>query len=239
MRAAAAEHPEAGRIELWFADEARVGQKGRVTHTWYARGLRPRGLREHRFASAHLFGAVCPERDTGIALVLPEVSTAAMGLFLAELGRTLPIGTHAVLVLDRAGWHISADLQVPDNVTLIHLPPYSPELNPVENVWLYLRERWLSHRVLAGGYEAVVNAACAAWNALRAEPGRLGSLTSYPWLPGPCRLCEAGISRPRRSIGDARHPRPWDHPRHPPPVIPPAIGAACPSLTRARPIPIP
>jgi hypothetical protein len=157
MRAAAAEHPEAGRIELWFADEARVGQKGRVTHTWYARGLRPRGLREHRFASAHLFGAVCPERDTGIALVLPEVSTAAMG--------------------------ISADLQVPDNVTLIYLPPYSPELNPVENVWLYLRERWLSHRVLAGGYEAVVNAACAAWNALRAEPGRLGSLASYPWLP--------------------------------------------------------
>jgi hypothetical protein len=145
--------------------------------------LRPRGLREHRFASAHLFGAVCPERDAGVALVLPEVSTAAMGLFLAELGRTLPIGTHAVLVLDRAGWHISADLQVPDNVTLIHLPPYRPELNPVENVWLYLRERWLSHRVLAGGYEAVVNAACAAWNALRAEPGRLGSLTSYPWLP--------------------------------------------------------
>ncbi len=174
IEAVAAEHPEAERAELWFADEARVGQKGRTTHVWYQKGVRPRGVREHRFASAHLFGAVCPERDTGVALVLPEVSTAAMDLFLAELGRTLPIGTHAVLVLDRAGWHISADLQVPDNVTLIHLPPYSPELNPVENVWLYLRERWLSHRVLAGGYEAVVNAACAAWNALRAEPGRLG-----------------------------------------------------------------
>lgn len=63
------------------------------------------------------------------------------------------------------------------------LPPYSPDLNPVERVWLYLRERWLSHRVLAGGYEAVLDAACAAWNALLAEPGRLRSLTSYPWLP--------------------------------------------------------
>jgi putative transposase len=140
-------------------------------------------VREQRFASAHLFGAVCPERDAGVALVLPEVSTTAMGLFLAELSRALPAGPHAVLVLDRAGWHISADLQVPDKLTLVHLPPYSPELNPVENVWLYLRERWLSHRVLAGGYEAVVDAACRAWNALLAEPGRLRSLTSHPWLP--------------------------------------------------------
>jgi DDE superfamily endonuclease len=178
----AVRHPEANRIELWFEDEARVGQKGRITHVWYEKGERPRGVREQRFASAHLFGAVCPERDAEVALVLPEVSTAAMGVFLAELSCALPVGAHAVLVLDRAGWHVSADLQVPDNLTLIHLPPYSPELNPVENVWLYLRERWLSHRVLAGGYEAVVNAACAAWNALRAEPGRLRSLTNYPWL---------------------------------------------------------
>jgi hypothetical protein len=83
-----------------------------------------------------------------------------MGVFLAELSGTLPVGTHAVLVLDRAGWHVSADLVLPSNLTLVHLPPYSPELNPVENVWLYLRERWLGHRVLAGGYEAVVEAAC-------------------------------------------------------------------------------
>ena len=144
--------------------------------------MRPRGVREQRFASAHLFGAVCPERDAGVALVLPEVSTAAMGVFLAELSGTLPAGTHAVLVLDRAGWHVGADLVLPSNLTLVHLPSYSPELNPVESVWLYLRERWLSHRVLAGGYEAVVDAACRAWNALCAEPGRLRSLTGYPWL---------------------------------------------------------
>jgi hypothetical protein len=183
----AARHPEAGRVELWFVDEARVGQKGRVTHVWYQRGQRPRGLREHRFASAHLFGAACPERGAGVALVLPEVSTAAMSLFLAELAAAVPAGTHALLVLDRAGWHVSPDLAVPANLTLVHLPSYSPELNPVENVWLYLRERWLSHRVLAGGYEAVVDAACAAWNALRAEPGRLRSLTSHSWLPQPVR----------------------------------------------------
>ena len=85
-----------------------------------------------------LFGAVCPERGTGVALALPEVSTVAMNLFLAELALAGPSGTHAVVVLDRAGWHVSADLAVPPNLTLVHLPPYSPELNPVEKVWRYL-----------------------------------------------------------------------------------------------------
>jgi hypothetical protein len=164
-------------------DEARVGQKGRLTHVWYQKGVRPRGPRQQGFASAYLFGAVCPEREAGVALVLPEVSTAAMGVFLAELARAVPAGTHATLVLDGAGWHVSDNLTVPPNLTLIHPPPYSPELNPVERVWEYLRDRWLSHRVLAAGYEAVVDAACAAWNALLAEPGRLRSLTNFPWLP--------------------------------------------------------
>jgi hypothetical protein len=101
------------------------------------------------------------------------------------LARALPARTHAVLVLDRAGWHVSAALEVPPNLTLVHLPSYSPELNPVEKVWQHLRDRWLSHRVLAGGHAAVLDAACQAWNAVRAEPGRLRSLTSYPWLPTP------------------------------------------------------
>ena len=164
-------------------DEARVGQKGRLTHVWYQKGVRPRGPRQQGFASAHLFGAVCPEREAGVALALPEVSTAATGVFLAELARAVPARTHAALVLDGAGRHVSDDLTVPPNLTLIHPPPYSPELNPVERVWEYLRDRWLSHRVLAGGDEAVVDAACAAWNALLAEPGRLRSLTNFPWLP--------------------------------------------------------
>ena len=121
-------HPEAARVELWFMDEARVGQKGGLTHVWYARGVRPRGVRQQGFASAYLFGAVCPERDAGVALVLPEVSTAAMDVFLAELARAVPAGSHATLVLDGAGWHVSGRLSVPANLTLIHPPPSSPEL---------------------------------------------------------------------------------------------------------------
>jgi len=154
-----------------------------VTHVWHAKGERPRSRLQQERASVHPFGAVCPERDVGIALALPAVSTTAMSLFLAELGRALPPSTHAALVLDRAGWHLSHDLVVPANLTLLPLPPYSPELNPVERIWQHLRDRWLSHRVLAGGYAAVIEAACAAWNALRAETGRIRSLTSFPWLP--------------------------------------------------------
>ena len=93
------------RVELWFMDEARVGQKGRLTHVGYQKGIRPRGVRQQGFSSAHLFGAVCPERGEGVALVLPEVSTAAMGVFLAELARAVPAGTHAAPVLDGAGRH--------------------------------------------------------------------------------------------------------------------------------------
>jgi hypothetical protein len=182
MTEAAAAHPEAERVELWFADEARVGQKGQVTHVWYERGVRPRAVRDLGFASAYLFAAVCPERDAGVALVLPEASAAAMELMLAELAGSLPAGTHAVVVLDRAGYHVARDLKVPPNLTLVHLPPYAPELNPVERVWEYLRERHLSHRLFRD-VAAVVDAGCAAWNRLLAKPGRLRSLTAFPWLP--------------------------------------------------------
>ncbi len=83
-----------------------------------------------------------------------------MDLFLARFSDTLPAGVHAVLLLDQAGWHGQAALQVPANITLLPLPPYSPELNPVERVWLYLRERFLSFR-LYQGEQAIVDALCA------------------------------------------------------------------------------
>ena len=158
-----------------------MGQKGRTCHRWYERGVRPPGLADKRFASLYLFAACRPGTDEAFALALPEATTKAMGLFLAGFAEQLEPGTHAVLILDQAGWHVARRLAVPDNVTLLPLPPYSPELNPVERVWLYLRERFLSHRVL-DGYEAVLDAACRAWNALAAEPGRLASLTAYPYL---------------------------------------------------------
>ena len=169
------------QVQLWCQDEARVGQEGRTCHRWYERGIRPPGLADRRFDSLYLFAACRPGTDQAFALALPEATTASMGLFLERFAQELGPGVHAALVLDRAGWHVSRRLAVPDSLTLVPLPPYSPQLNPVERIWLYSRERFLSHRVL-DGYTAVLDAACRAWNALAAEPGRLASLTAYPYL---------------------------------------------------------
>ena len=143
--------------------------------------MRPPGLADKRFESLYLFAACRPGTDQAFALALPEATTASMAVFLEHFARQLEPGVHAVLLLDRAGWHVSQRLAVPATVTLVPLPAYSPELNPVERVWLHLRERFLSHRVL-DGYHAVLDAACRAWNALADEPGRLASLTGYPYL---------------------------------------------------------
>jgi len=172
VTAAAQAHPDK-RVTLWFQDEARGGQKGRLCHRWWLKGQRPPGVCDQRFDWTYLFAAVQPATGAAFALVLPEVSTRTLALVLAEFARTLAADEQAVLVLDGAGWHGSKALAVPSNITLVVLPPYSPQLNPVERVWLFLRERFLSWRVFPD-QAAIVQACCEAWNALVAETGRIG-----------------------------------------------------------------
>jgi hypothetical protein len=148
---------------------------------WWKRGERPPGLCDKRFTFAYIFAAVEPGTDNAFALILPYVNTQAMQEFLDRFSRTIAEDEHVAMVLDQAGWHGSGDLRIPDNITLVPLPPYSPELNPVERVWLYLKERFLSHRLLAD-YEAIADAASTAWNRLCAEVGRITLLASYPWI---------------------------------------------------------
>jgi hypothetical protein len=147
---------------------------------WAKRGTRPRQPADQRYESAYLFGAICPARGTGAALALPYADTHAMQLHLDEIARTVRPGAHAVLLLDRAGWHTTPVLAVPKNISLILLPSRSPELNPVENIWQYLRQNQLSNRVFAC-YDAIVDACCDAWNALTAESGRIQSIATRPW----------------------------------------------------------
>jgi len=100
------EHAEAKPIEIWFQDEARVGQQGTLTRVWARRGSRPRAPRDIRYEWAYIFGAVCPARGVAAGLVLPFADTAAMNAHLAEIARTVAPGAHALLVLDGAGWHL-------------------------------------------------------------------------------------------------------------------------------------
>ena len=169
------------RIRLFFQDEARIGQKGRVCRVWWKRGERPPGLCDRRFTFAYIFAAVEPGSDNAFALIMPYVDTAAMQAFLNRFSETIAEDEHVAMILDQAGWHGSNALVVPANITLVPLPAYSPELNPVERVWLYLKERFLSHRLL-DDYDAIADAACNAWNRLLAEAGHIKSLCSYPWV---------------------------------------------------------
>ena len=160
----------------------RIGQKNGIVRQWARRGSRPRQPADQRYESAYLFGAICPARGAGAALALPFADTEGMQLHLKEISRTVAKGAHAVLLLDRAGWHTTGHLVVPKNLTLIFLPSRAPELNPVENVWLYLRQNWLSNRIF-DTYEAIVR-----------PRARLGAGSSPSPTRSPPLACASGLT---------------------------------------------
>ena len=168
---------------MWFQDEARVGQKNSITRRWAKRGTRPRAPHDQRTKWAYIFGAICPKKGKGAALVMPWCDTPAMAAHLAEISATVDAGAHAVLMLDQAGWHMSSKLAVPDNITLLPLPPRSPELNPVENVWQFMRDNWLSNRVFQS-YEDIVALCRDAWNNLVDRPWKIMSIGMRQWAHG-------------------------------------------------------
>ena len=167
-------------LEVWFQDEMRVGQKNKLPYRWARKGTRPRAAHDQRTQSAYLFGAICPERGTGAALVLPACNTAAMQLHLDEIARRITAGAHAILILDQAGWHGAKALVVPNNITLMPLPPRSPELNPTENIWQFMRQNWLSNRIF-NSYDDILALCCAAWNALINQPWKIMSIGLRDW----------------------------------------------------------
>ena len=183
MEKIAARLPAGTAIELWWQDEARVGQKNKITRRWARRGTRPRAPVDQRTKSAYIFGAICPKEGKGAGLVLPFCNSAAMQLHLEEIARTVAPGAHAAILLDQAGWHISGKLAVPDNLTLLPLPPRSPELNPVENVWQFMRDNWLSNRVFSS-HDDIVDHCCEAWNKLTDQPWRIMSIGLREWAHG-------------------------------------------------------
>ncbi len=138
-------------------------------------------VRDNRHSSAYLFGAICPDRAVGAAIIMPTVNAEAMSEHLKEISTQVASGAHAVLVCDGAGWHqTGGQLRVPDNITLMPLPPYSPELNPMENVWQYLRTNTLCALVWES-YEDIVDACVAAWHFLINDPQRIRSIGTRKW----------------------------------------------------------
>lgn len=180
MKNAVGSRAEMENVDVWFQDEARVGQRGTLTRTWAEKGTRPRMKRQQQFEYAYIFGAFCPSRDEAVGVVLPYANTNAMLKHLQAISQAVPKGRHAVLVLDQAAWHTTSKIKIFDNLTLIPLPPASPELNPAEQVWQQLRDNWLANRCFEN-YETIVDSCCEAWNWFVDLPGRVRQLCSRKW----------------------------------------------------------
>ena len=118
------DNPAHGKqIEIWFQDEARIGQKHRLTRRWAQRGTRSRAPHDQRTKWAYIFGAICPKAGKGAGLVMPWCEPEAMQAHLEEISTMVDQNAHAVLIPDQAGWHMSGKRTVPQNIPLIHLPP--------------------------------------------------------------------------------------------------------------------
>jgi hypothetical protein len=140
----------------------------------------PSAPHDQRTQSAYIFGAICAAKGKAVGLVLPWCNTEAMDAHLAEISAAVDPGAHAVLIVDQAGWHTTGKLDLPDNITILPLPSKAPELNPVENVWQFMRDNWLSNRVFES-YDQIVDLCCEAWNRLRDQPWRIMSIGLRDW----------------------------------------------------------
>lgn len=155
-------------LQTMYEDESRFGQKGMLSRIWAPRGTRPRMTRQNGFKSAYFVGAVNPLTGDNYSLIFDGLDTQVMNVFLKGVSDSIRPNVHIVMFVDGARWHSSEELEVPSNITLYHLPPYSPELNPIEIVWSYLKSNFLSGRVFKDMAE-IFDFGVKAWNQLTQE----------------------------------------------------------------------
>jgi transposase len=171
-------------VRLMFQDEGRFGLLGKPRRCWAPAGVRPvvgaRLLRKFSYA----FAAVSPHDGVMDSLILPWVNAStmsmSMSMFLATVSQRHP-DEYIVMVMDQAGWHIAHELEVPKNMRLVLLPPYSPEINPAEHIWDALRENCIGNTVFAS-LDAADKALSKGLRSLESDPERMQSLTGFEWI---------------------------------------------------------
>ena len=167
-------------LRLMFEDEARFGRMTDPLRCWAPLGCRPEVNLQRVREYTHVFGAVCPHDGQMVSLILPDADTVAMTIFLAEVARCYP-NEHVLMFLDRAGWHRAKRLQIPENITLDWLPPYSPQCNPQELVWRELRCKSLANRDFMS-LSAVEDALSESLANLASQSRQIQSLTGFDWI---------------------------------------------------------
>lgn len=165
---------------VWFQDEARFGQRNTTTRIWAEKGTRPRAVQQQQFEYAYLFGAVCVTTGQTEAIVAPLSNMQVMIKHLQLISDATPKGKHSVVIMDRASWHQSHLAEQFDNLTIIHIPPYSPELNPIEQVWSWIRQNKIANRCFKN-YNDIVDKCCSAWNHFCNDKTRVISLCYRGW----------------------------------------------------------
>lgn len=168
-------------VDVWFQDEARFGQQNTTTRLWAERGSRPRAVKQQQFEYAYLFGSVCPTRGIGEAMVVPWVNKEIMVEHLKQISAVTERGRHAVVIMDGAGWHTNDIAQEFHNLSIIKLPPYSPELNPIEQVWNWLRQHYLANQNF-DDYRDIVSKVCTAWNQFLENADRMTKMCTRDWI---------------------------------------------------------
>jgi transposase len=173
-------HPNR-RLRVFLQDESRFGQQGTTTNVWAPKGSRPTAVRQTEYEYLWVLGAVCPETGHSEGLLSPRLNTDAVQAFLGEFSKTLAPDEHAIMLWDGAGFHTSQQLRMPDNITVLQLPPYSPELNPMENLWHYLKSHYWSNRAYQD-YEELEEAAIDAWRIAALDPDLMKTVCHAPYL---------------------------------------------------------
>jgi transposase len=168
------------QVQIWFQDEARIGQQGSLSRIWAQKGTRPRVVRQQQFIYQYIYGAVCPQEGKAACIIAPSTRADVMQLHLDEVSLHIPVKKHAVVIMDRASWHKSKALKTPDNISILYLPPYSPELNPQEAVWRVLKDRFFHNRSYESA-EEISEISCQAWNSWISNPENIFSLCHRTW----------------------------------------------------------
>ncbi|WP_166156882.1 transposase [Neochlamydia sp. AcF84] len=137
-------------------------------------------LRQTEYKNLYVATAVCPRSGQAEGMILPFLNSQGVEILLKQVSQSLPASSHALLILDRASYHTSKTLKVPSNIHLLFLPPYSPELNPVENLWHYLRSHFWSNRIYRG-YKELEKMAIASWRKVCLQEKRMKSLCAVSY----------------------------------------------------------
>ncbi len=168
------------RLLLFFQDEGRFGRISIPSRCWAPRGIRPNVPSQIVREYTHAFVAVSPHNGGMDSLIMPQVNEQAMSIFLQEVSNRHP-DEFILMVMDGAGWHRAKALKVPENMALILLPPYSPELNPVEHSWEHIRKSGFRNKAF-NSIEAVEDQLMESLQALESDPASVARMTGFPWI---------------------------------------------------------